>query len=285
MKLWERDVEILTALDRCPLTVTQMLLLSETFCRPYCDEHDLRRRLRQLRAGGLLRSWSYSSTNWGRSPSYYKLTCEGYRMLYGIDAPLPKRRYFEAIADAHHHHTQSLADFIVHTIRLADQHGWSVQQFARENSVRIAAHGVTLYPDACFQIVTPNRAVNFVVELDNGTERIRSEKDVESIQRKVRGYDLDSSQYQTQLRYFVLFVTTRSQARVNSIVRVAGETMSNPNRSLIYVSNLANFIASRNLLNDRVFVDNTGRRRSLIRNVIDAAKTPASFVTAKPILC
>ena len=33
------------------------------------------------------------------------------------------------------------------------------------------------------------RTFSFVVEFDNGTERVRSKQDVESIERKMRGYD------------------------------------------------------------------------------------------------
>lgn len=286
-KLWDRDIDILTALDRCPLTSAQLLLLSETFCRSFTDEHVLRRRLRQLAAAGLIQRWSYSSTSWGRSPSYSKLTRDGYRTLYGIDCPLPKRRYFEAISPAHHHHTQSLADFIVHTVRLAHRHGWSIANFARENSVRIDVHGMTLYPDACFQIVTPGRAVNFAVELDNGTERVRSQQDVESIERKIRGYDLHTSQFAANdpALYFVLFVTTRSRVRVEHVVQLAMDTMRNPDRSLIYATDLPTYLASSNLLNERVFLDNQGRRRSLIRNVSSGSKAPSTLVTSHALLC
>ena len=52
--------------------------------------------------------------------------------------------------------------------------------------------------------------------LDNGTERIRSPQDVESIERKVRGYDLHQSSTPSfdHGRFVVLFVTTRSSDRL-----------------------------------------------------------------------
>ncbi|MEZ6053418.1 MAG: hypothetical protein R3C02_18835 [Planctomycetaceae bacterium] len=108
-----RDIELLTALDRCPLTVAQLCRLSQTFEQPFGNEHLLRRRLRRLAKSELVRSWPYEVASLGRSQHYFKLTRGGYRLLYGEDVALPKRRYFEAIAAGHHHHTQSLAEFLV----------------------------------------------------------------------------------------------------------------------------------------------------------------------------
>ncbi|MDB4614169.1 replication-relaxation family protein [bacterium] len=286
IKIGPRDIDILTALS-LPLTAAQLLRLSKTFCRPFTAGHDVRRRLRQLAAADLVRGRPYSSCSNGRSPNYFKLTRLGYRTLHGIDVQLPKRRYFEAMAPAHHHHTNSLSEFVVHASCLAHEHGWVIRELARENSVRFDAQGMTLFPDACFQIATPERTVNFIVELDNGTERVRTERDVESIQRKVRGYDLHASQFQVghPSRYFVLFVTTRSQSRVQNIVSVTRDTMQNPDRSLFLTTNLDQFLSTNNLLNDRVFLDNNGRRRSMVRDIVASPKKVGSFVTATPALC
>ena len=268
IKIGERDIDILVAIDRCPLTADQLFQLSETFCRPFTDKHGLRRRLRQLEFGSLLRSRPYSVCSTGRSPNYYKLTPKGYRQIYGLKSPLPKPRYFRSISHGHHHHTKSLSDFIVHVSRLAFRHGWSIENFQRENSVRFEAAGRPLLPDACFQIRTKDRLLNFVVELDNGTERVRSRQDVESIQRKIQRYDLHASQNRADAdRYFVLFVTTRSSQRVNNIVSTAQEVMRNAQRSLFYTTNLDDFLITGDLLQDRVFIDNTGRHRSLVRPV------------------
>lgn len=105
LKIGDRDIEILTALDRCPLTVAQLRKLSQSFKLPFRDEHNLRRRLRKLAHSGFVNSWPYATASEGKSPSYDKLTRNGYRILHGMDAKLPSRRYFEAIAPGHHHHT------------------------------------------------------------------------------------------------------------------------------------------------------------------------------------
>ena len=43
-----RDIDLLTALDRCPMTVCQLCRLSETFDTPFTDKDNLRRRLRNF---------------------------------------------------------------------------------------------------------------------------------------------------------------------------------------------------------------------------------------------
>ncbi len=105
IQISQRDIEILTSLCRTPLTPTQLFKLSATFESPFGNPQNLRRRLRDLSAAALVRSFPYAIANGGRSPSYCRLTQKGYRTLYGVDASIPKRRYFEAVSDAHHHHT------------------------------------------------------------------------------------------------------------------------------------------------------------------------------------
>ena len=168
-KIGTRDIEILTALDRTPLTPAQMCRLSDTFTSPFRDEHNLRRRLRKLSDSELVRSWPYAIVNDGRSPRYFKLTRDGYRLLYGIDVALPRRRYFEEISHGHHHHTNALAEAIVQIALTGYRQGIGIRHFARENSVKLEADGFTMYPDCAFQLVTATgQKFNFVVELDNG---------------------------------------------------------------------------------------------------------------------
>src|SRR5690606_19981177 len=147
-------------------------------------------RLHILEQSGYVRSWPYAMASNGRSPSYFKLTRLGYRILHGDNCVLPKRRYFEAISDAHHYHTRRLADFLIHLAVTGHRQGIARRRFAREHSVRIQSAAVTRSPDAASQLTAPGgRAFNCVVELDNGTERVRSQQDMESISRKIQGYD------------------------------------------------------------------------------------------------
>ncbi|MCA9076553.1 MAG: hypothetical protein KDA93_16130 [Planctomycetaceae bacterium] len=266
-KIGRRDIELLTALDRCPLTTSQLRQLSESFAQPFAEEGNLRRRLRALKQSDLIRSWSYAMANDGRSPHYHKLTREGYRLLYGDDVHLPRRRYFEAISPGHHHHTNCLADVLVHTIITGHRQGIELRHYARENTLKLEADGYVLYPDAAFQLLSADgRSFNFVVEVDNGTERVRSKQDVESIERKLRGYDRHQSQFDAldPARYIVLFVTTRSQARLQHILDLAAMVQSNPQRTVFVGVNLTTYLGCENPYREAVLTDHRGLKRTLI---------------------
>ncbi len=280
-----RDLEVLAALDRCPLTAQQLLKLSRSFCLPFTTERRVRERLQQLEQHYWLTSWLYATASRGGSPSYWKLARDGYRVLHGTDAILPKRRFFEEIALGHHHHTKCLADFLVWTFVAAHRMGIEVRYFARENSVRMEAAGSVLYPDCAFQIFTPSgRAFNFVVELDNGTERICSPQDVESIERKLRGYDLHQSTTPSfdHGRFVVLFVTTRSSDRLTHILQAAARIMRNPRRTLFLGVTLSAFLSHDAPLTAPLFHSPTGRQQSLIPedSAIRRASAPGQLAIA-----
>lgn len=261
-----RDLEILTAFDRTPLTPAQLCLLSEAFAQPFRNEHNLRRRLRRLASSGLVRSWPYALVAEGRAPRYFKLTRDGYRLLYGEDAALPSRRYFEEVRHGHHHHTNALAHVIVHIAVRGHRHGITLRHFARENSIRLTANGCTVYPDCGFQLVTPDgRTFNYMLELDNGTERIRTRHDVESIERKLRTYDQHQSQFAANDpgRYLVLFVTTRSEQRLNHILALADAVMTNRQRT-VFVGASLRLLLEGDSFRDAVWHDHRGLRRVLV---------------------
>ena len=112
------------------------------------------------------------------------------------------------------------------------------------------------------------RAFNFVIELDNGTERIRSPQDVESIERKVRGYDLHQSATPSfdHGRFVVLFVTTRSSDRLAHILQAATRIMRNPRRTLFLGVTLSAFLNHDKPLTAPLFMSPTGRQQSLVPN-------------------
>lgn len=265
-KIGPRDIEILSSIDRCPLTVQQLLKLSQTFARPFGSCADLRRRLRILGQAGLLSHWPYAIATTGRCPEYFKLTRNGFRLLYGERVKLPKRRHFEAISAGHHHHTSSLADMVVHLSLLATEHGCQIESYARENSVCLKAEPFTVFPDAAFVIRRADgQTFPFCVELDNGTERIRSRHDVESIERKLRAYDAHQAQFRKfdRDRYLVLFVTTRSERRLDHILQAASAVMQQPQRTVFIGSSLQQLLQCDPFI-DSVFRDHRGLRRTLI---------------------
>lgn len=261
-----RDIEILTALDRTPLTPAQLCRLSQTFSVPFFDEHNLRRRLRRLADSCLIRSWPYAMVTDGRSPQYFKVTREGYRLLYGSDAALHRRRYFEEISHGHHQHTYALAETIVQIAVCGHERGVVLNQFARENSVKLEANGFAMFPDCAFRVETSDdRGFNFVVELDNGTERVRTKQDVESIERKLRGYDAHQSQFAANdpKRYVVLFVTTRGSGRLHNIMSLADAVMSNRHRT-VFIGTGLDVLRASDPFSDAIFEDHRGLKRTLI---------------------
>lgn len=237
-----RDIEILTALDRSPLTVQQLMKISRTFQQPFYSERRVQERLRVLCSTGRVRRWWYATAGRGGAPSYYQLTLLGYRILYGEKAKPPTRRYFAEVGIAHQHHTRCLADFIVHAVVAADEAGVELMSFARENTLRLHIGTESLFPDATFELVTgDDRAFRFHVELDNGTERIRSQKDIDSWERKIRLYD--ACQDRCDGRFRVLVVTTRSHDRLHHILDAANALVRNPQRSLFYGIDLTSFVS------------------------------------------
>jgi len=237
-KITPRDLDILTALDRCPLTAEQLLKLSQTFNSPFNSPRRVRRRLQALADAGRVRRWPYATAGRGGSPWYYQLSLDGYRTLYGDDAKPPTKRCLAEIGISRHHHTRCLADFIVHTAVAAHSRGFEMINFHRENTLRLAVGDETLFPDCAFQLSSSDTdPLNFFVELDNGTERLRTGKDVDSWQRKILLYN----QYQDHSpnRFRLLIVNTRSSQRLQHILQLASELTSDPNRSLAYGANLA----------------------------------------------
>ena len=234
-KIGVRDLEILAALDRVPLTIQQICELCKSFAMPFNDKSNLRRRMRLLEQSGLVCSWPYAFATEGRSPNYFRLSREGFLLIHGYDSKLPHRRNFEEIGHGRHQHTFALSSFVVALTIWAHESNLKIINFQSENSFSIHSGEFKLQPDSGFQIEDMNgRKFSFVIELDNGSERTRSKLDVESIERKIRGYDLHQSQYSATDpgRYQVLFVTTRSQTRLLNILRTAGELMANPQRTV-----------------------------------------------------
>ena len=254
--LTPRDIEILTALDRCPLTASQILKISQTFALPFTHERRVRERLFQLCESGRVRRWQYATASHG-APNYYTLSRLGFRLLYGDQATPPSKRAFEPVGLSKQHHTQCLADFIVHTAVAASRGGIDFTGFYRENTLKLQVGDDCLFPDNAFQLVDDRGTdLGFFTEMDAGTERIRSPKDVESWERKIRLYDRLQDQHVKRFR--VLIVSTRSRERAAHILDLAGKLVRNPHRSLIYGISLPEYLAASEPLRSPCFRDHRG---------------------------
>ena len=240
--LLPRDLAVLSALDHMPLTIEQLLKLSRTFAVPFTSASRVRGRLGRLRDAGWVRRWRYATATRGTPTDYYTLSPEGFRLLHGHTVPIPHKRHFSEVGIARQHHTRSLADTVVHLTVTAHDQSVRLVDFTRESGLRLTVGQEHVQPDCAFQLETPNKdTFNFVVELDCGSERIRSTKEVDSLERKIRLYD----QFQDTCpnRFRVLFVTTRSAERLDHILHAAGQLVRNPRRTLVYGATLAELLA------------------------------------------
>lgn len=249
-----RDLEVLQALDRTPLTAGQLLTLSRTFAHSFGSERMVRERLAALGAAGWVQAGRYATIGAGAGLNYYQLSRIGFRILYGERAVPPTKRYFAPVSLPRQHHTRALADFIVHTIVAAHGAGVAFTDFYRENTLKLTVGQECLYPDCAFQLVLPDgRAFNYLVELDNHSEQIRSTKDADSWQKKARLYDdLQSS---APNRFRVLVVTTRSGPRLKTILALAAAHAGNPQRSVLIGTPLAAYLTEPMPLAAPIFLD------------------------------
>lgn len=269
--LTPRDIDILQALDRCPLTARQMLKISQTFVMPFTNERKVRARLQILHAAGRVHRWPLAVAGRG-VPNYYKLARKGYRLLHDDKAVPSSKRAFRPVAIAHQQHTHLLADFIVHTAVVTHQAGIDFTGFCRENTVCLQVGEDRLYPDCAFVLRTPDgQDFHFLVELDNQTERIRSTKDADSWQRKIQMYE--AVQDRSEKRFRVLVITTRSRDRALHILGLAHELAGNPVRSLFYGITLDDYLQDCQTMTAACFMDHRGQPVHLVPEVRARKKT------------
>ena len=275
-----RDRQVFRALAHCPLTVRQLLKFSQTFDRPFTSERRLQHRLQLLRDAGRVRRFAYATAGPG-APSYYTLSPDGYRIVRGEDVPPLTKRHFGPVGVAMQAHTNSLAEFIVHTAVTAHGVGVRFANFQRENTFSLEAADEAVQPDCAFQLVRPGGvAFSFFVELDNGTEPIRSEKDRDSWQRKLRIYE--AYQQLSMTRFRLLVVSAHSGARLQRILDLASELLRNPQRSLVYGITLAAYLDEPDAVQAHCFRDQRGRAASLLLPPLPVVE-PVSSQRTQPL--
>ena len=260
--LTHRDHELLAVLARGPHDTNQLLTISQRFQNPFTDITYLRKRLSGLTTAGWIRSWPYATTGPGVL-RYFKLTRNGWLLLFGDAADMPPRSFFESVPLASQPHIRSLADFIIHTDVAARRSDVTFTDFFRDGEVQISVNGSNLIPDAGFTLVeATGRRCNFLVELDNSTERIRTQKHIESWTRKIDLYD--ALQYQTNERFRLLIVACKSRDRVANVLRFARQRVRNAQRTLCSGVFLDDYLHCTDPLARPVFVSQLGRETSLL---------------------
>jgi len=279
-RLTPRDVEILVGLARCPLTILQLLTLSQTFTPPFTTARRLRERMQALVESGRVQRYTYLTAGRG-ALSYYTLSRLGYRLIHGHKAALPPASAFGPVAVARQHHTQALADFVVHTAVAAHGSGIAFTGFYGENRLRLAVGADILFPDCAFQLVPPGAMpFRFFVELDNSTERVRSAEDLaDSWQRKLRLYN--ALQDGSPQRFRLLIVSTARGERLPHILSLAAEVNRNPKRALVYGIRLPEYLETADALQARCFLNHWHKRCALLpRQDQDGSMVPSAPAAA-----
>jgi hypothetical protein len=263
----ERDQEILAALDRCPLTILQILKLSEIFQRSFTSRRCVQDRLHTLALRGHVHRFQYAVPGRG-TMNYYTLSREGYRLLHGHEARLPGHRFFEEQSESRLPHTQALADFIVHTVVAAHRSGIRVIDFHRENALRLEAGTEELYPDCAFRLHAPDdRVFEFFVEIDNGTETVATLSGRGLFERKILFYEAYRDQCEAlgqDHRFRVVLVTTKTETRLSHLLTRTKELLRSKNRPLLYGITLERYLATEGALEALAFHDHRRQPRALV---------------------
>lgn len=262
-----RDLELLAALDYAPLTARQLQKLSETWATPFGSVRLVRERLQRLAAAKLVTSHPYSIMQPGQPELYAVLTRRGFQLVHGPDVEPTTKGCFSPVALARQPHQRALSDFIVHTAWGAWQSEIRLLSFYRENTIRLDAGGQSVYPDSSFVLSRGNESFRFYVEIDNGSERVQSQRDADSIERKIRTYEAYQDLVPTS-RFRVVFVSARDSApRLQHILGLAGRIARDSNRTLFYGITQTRFLTSPYAVTSPIFWDPRGRTQSLIPDI------------------
>jgi protein involved in plasmid replication-relaxation len=262
-----RDLAMLAALDYGPLTGRQLEKLSGTWAEPFPSDRMARERLQRMAEAKLVRPYNYAVVRSIKPENYYVPTRRGYQLVHGPDSEPPTKGYCSPIALVRQFHQQALSDFVVHTVLGAHRSYVQLTGFRRENSIRLDAAGRTVYPDSSFLLTNRNEHFRFFVELDTGSERMRSDKDTDSIERKLRTYDAFQA-LKPGARFRVLFVCVQSSRdRMLHILETAARVISDANRTLFYGITLTDYLTTLYPVTSPRFLDHRGGQHSLVPDV------------------
>jgi hypothetical protein len=158
--------------------------------------------------------------------------------------------------------------------------GAELTGFCRENTFLLTDGRDTIYPDCGFQLGHPDgERFSYFVELDNSTERLTGDKNIESWERKIRIYETVRSTSLTRFR--VLIFTTRSAERAGHILWLARKLAANPQRTLFCGASLAEFLAAEDPLRRPLFRDHLGRPTAIFSAVSSNNTTAVDREPAK----
>jgi hypothetical protein len=268
-----RDIDLLTSLVISPLTLQQLLKLSQTFAAgSFLSQRALLDRMQSLRLGGWVRRWPLAlARRGGGAPDYYKISPQGLRLLYGEEASPPTKQFFSEVGIARHFHMYSLAEFLVHTAVCAHARGFRMVDVHPENTFVASVNGEKMIPDHRFDLVnSEGERYRYLVELDDSTETIYSPRhEQDTWHRKIRLHD--GYQDQCHDRHRVVVVTTRSRARLDNILSAVARLVHNQLRTLFIGAYLPDILATEDAAGQACFVDHRGRPLALVPERVAAA--------------
>lgn len=280
-----RDLALLRLLDRTPVTSQLVLKASVAFAdEPFRDERRVRERLQALAEHGFVRSFPIAQIA-GGPLNWYKLTPAGWRMLSGTDSALPHRSFFEAIPPSRFEHVRIVAETIVHVTVAAHRLRTHITSFHGDGQLVLETNVHRLVPDCHIQLQRDERLFNFLVEIDNSTETLTTER-INSIRSKLEGYEWyqDSvwNGWKQQGRpgprpYFRVVFLTRSSERSNNILWLARNVAKNRDRHLVYAGTQDGFLASDAPLLEPLFNEHDGQWQCLLQ------MQPTSRFTLTPV--
>lgn len=280
-----RDRELLASLALAPFTARQLRKLSQTWSEGFSSARLVRERLQRLTAAKLVNPHRYAILRPGQPENYYVLSREGYELVHGPDSEPSTKGVLSPVALGRQPHQQALSDFIVHTAWGAHESGLGLAGLYRENTIRLDAAGKSVLPDCSFLLTRGREQFRFFVEIDNGTERVRSQKDCESIERKIRTYDAFQD-LRPDHRFRVIFVSAQnSRDRLLNILETAAKVIRDPNRTLFYGITLANYLTTHLPVTSPRFLDHRGQRQPLIPDVQVASLRSRTALPAARAAC
>ncbi len=258
-----RDEEILAALDKTPLTAGQLLALSEIFVNGrFTSERKVRARLQKLTSGPVRQARFGGLAGRLGSPSYYFLTPLGFRMLHGRDVRPHSKHAFQEIGVGRQQHTFAIADFVVKTLCAAHHFQIPVQEFYRENTLKLQVGRERLLPDCAFTLELDGIPFRFMVEIDCGSEPIYSVRSVNAWQRKVELYEAFADQSEDRFR--VLLLSTKNHHRLDAILKLAAGKAKNPRRRLFLAAPLDDYLGRHLPLFEQCFRDHQNQHVALL---------------------
>ena len=251
-----RDYQLLGSLRLGPFDAGQLCRLSVTYEDAYTDRRFVARRLRKLRAAGVVQAFPQATA--GPGGCYYKLSRLGYQLLCGPAAALPKASFFRATSPALERHTRAVADVIVATTAGAHAAGLRLAGQTGDNQLSLRLGERTKKPDYAFQLLGGETPRAFVDEVDMSTEPITATRQRETLENLVSFYE----DYRAAVdEEFVVRVFFRGgERRIERFLEIAALHAA-PRRHLFLACRLDDYLSTASPLTDLVFRDHDGRER------------------------